>query len=628
MKAGKVQREMTRLTLSLLLFLFLLAPAWAQAPDLPQETEVSLEFRDYLTGEGMGALWDHFMRLPFARVLLSELKKETGLKVDRSWVNWLGDEFYFAVIRLEEESPISRVIRRGQLKTRYRDVRWGCQSLGEAIQEFTTQEQRLPKDFEELENSEHLYAGMPTAPEGVAYRYVVGAEGEFKVYTHFDEDAPIAEVGPPPSYTPEGGLEPAEMPDYSEGPLNFVLVAEVRRADKAKEVMQQLLPDSRKGFWRVGYFTLTLRDRWLVLTDNPSTLGPTLASLGGKGQGLSHTESYRRARAFYPQGPELFMFVDIEKILRHSRMSEIEEPIMKDAVAAVKTMSLASFIQPRKVTSDAVLEIRAEGDHPFVSLLEESGPKNYELLNSLPWDVANVYTLDLWQGHRLIRGLGQLHPMGDLGVAMGNQMLEQVTGHSLDSLRSIVDGEVLISYEQLDFLWIGLVSELKKDLSPAHTLPLTVGMRLKPGADVGALEERLEDFLGDEPESYEVAGVKVRRSEDGLFAVARAEQLLLVSGGGTFRLLEAVLQAHQQRKASLASLASTQVYFQGERGRRLLYVHQKVDWLYMMAKGLLLLMGADYRPAAEQVGIWRDIHSSVTVVPEGIRFRQVLYPAD
>ena len=110
--------------------------------------------------------------------------------------------------------------------------------------------------------------------------------------------------------------------------------------------------------------------------------------------------------------------------------------------------------------------------------------------------------------------------------------------------------------------------------------------------------------------------------------MARSGQLLLVSAGGTFRLLENILTAQQGRKPSLATLASTQDYFQGERGRRLGYVHQKLDWLYVMAKGFLLLMGADYRGLAEEVGIWRDVHSSMTVVPEGLRFRQVLYPAE
>ena len=91
------------------------------------------------------------------------------------------------------------------------------------------------------------------------------------------------------------------------------------------------------------------------------------------------------------------------------------------------------------------------------ALFEEAGPRKYEILSSLPWDVSNVYTFDLWQGHRLVQGVGRLHPMGDLGVAVGNQMLEQATGHTLDSLREIVDGEVLLSYEQLDFIWAALI---------------------------------------------------------------------------------------------------------------------------------------------------------------------------
>ena len=78
-----------------------------------------------------------------------------------------------------------------------------------------------------------------------------------------------------------------------------------------------------------------------------------------------------------------------------------------------------------------------------------------------------------------------------------------------------------------------------------------------------------------------------------------------------------MLDAAHGRKATLGTLDSWSRFTLSSRGRLLGFGHQKLDWVYSLTKGFLLLLGAEYRPLAVEIGKLRDYHSVITAVPDG-----------
>lgn len=158
--------------------------------------------------------------------------------------------------------------------------------------------------------------------------------------------------------------------------------------------------------------------------------------------------------------------------------------------------------------------------------------------------------------------------------------------------------------------------------APSHPprVPFTVAFRVSNEQARDALLEALQKQLGEAVKTTSMNGVDVVGREDGLLSYALRDDWFYISGGNTQRLLRNLLAAATGRKPSLTSLDSWAQFRAGKRGEVLAIGHQKVDALYSMVKGALLLMGPDFRPLAYELGGLRDYHSAAFLVPDGLLF--------
>jgi hypothetical protein len=149
-------------------------------------------------------------------------------------------------------------------------------------------------------------------------------------------------------------------------------------------------------------------------------------------------------------------------------------------------------------------------------------------------------------------------------------------------------------------------------------LPFTVAFQVTDQQARGAMVEALTKQLGEQTETKSVYGVEVLGRQDGLLSYALRDNWFYISGGNTQRLLRNLLAAATGRKPSLTSLDSWAQFRAGQRGEVIAISHQKVDAVYSIVKGFLLLLGPDFRPMADELGGLRDYHSAVFLVPDGV----------
>lgn len=169
-----------------------------------------------------------------------------------------------------------------------------------------------------------------------------------------------------------------------------------------------------------------------------------------------------------------------------------------------------------------------------------------------------------------------------------------------------------------------LETEPEVELSPRPAqpprVPFTAAFRVSNEQARGALLEALQKQLGEESKTTTMSGVDVVGRKDGLLSYALRDDWFYIAGGNTQRLLRNLLAAATGRKPTLTSLSTWARFRAGKRGEVLAIGHQKVDALYSMVKGALLLMGPDFRPLADELGGLRDYHSAAFLVPDGLLF--------
>ena len=143
-----------------------------------------------------------------------------------------------------------------------------------------------------------------------------------------------------------------------------------------------------------------------------------------------------------------------------------------------------------------------------------------------------------------------------------------------------------------------------------------------------AAENLLAPYMGDDVATESLYGVEIKKNQEGNLAYAVDGDWMYVSGGRTDRLMKHMLEAAHGRKKTLSSIDSWTRFTVGTKGRLIGFGHQKVDAIYSLVKGVLLLLGSEFRPAAVEVGRLRDYHSIMTAVPDGFMFTGEIVQGD
>jgi hypothetical protein len=106
---------------------------------------------------------------------------------------------------------------------------------------------------------------------------------------------------------------------------------------------------------------------------------------------------------------------------------------------------------------------------------------------------------------------------------------------------------------------------------------------------------------------------------DRSWAMARLPQRVLGTGFNSRRLFLRDIDCAAGRRPALSSLSTAQDFGSRIHGNAIVFTHQKVDWIYSIMKGLMLLFDSQARPEAEVIGRYRDTYAAVTVEAKGLR---------
>ncbi|MGE0495921.1 MAG: hypothetical protein AB7S38_42340 [Vulcanimicrobiota bacterium] len=605
---------------TILCLLGLMAPAWAQ---LPAESEMALSGRLAPPGTTLDQTYQRLMKYPLFRLARDTFEQELGVRISEDVLSWLGGEVHIAIVRSGEESPLSRYARRTNLRRDYDRVISEVGRVGNAIEDYQRENDKLPESLEVLE-PDYLYSPVDV-PEGVSFLYTVTPEGGFRVRTVFDPEATVAQAGPAPVY--EDGLIEPSYGNFEIGPLDFLLEIELKDPEAAKQGLGRLFGPAVDGFWRSPdadfALIMTIRGKWLLVADSPEAM--TAGARALTGPGLEALPEYVKARQSVLLRPDAFGFINFKAILAHWR-ADTPPPPMVEFVRAAPWLAVASRYTPDEVDAEILLALELPADGPLSELSSLHGQRHpFSLFEVAPWDSANLLVVDARKLYELVEIASHLDPMiGGLSAAFFEHG-EQMAGFNLvEWLQS--GGELLVSYERIDVLaaalatWFGRGSQMP--------FPVTLAARFPSTEARAAALDRLSGFFEDEPETYPLAGVTVHRSLGQDLAFCEAGENVLFSAGGTYRLLEQMLLASSGKKAPVASLDSFKAFQASAQGTQLLVSHQKVDWIYSVLKGVVLLLGAEFRPEAVELGRFRDHYMDISIEPTGLRVRSNIYATE
>jgi len=632
----------------LFLALWLTQPA-AAAP----ETEVYLRLH-FLTPAKARVKVAQWRRIPFMQWVLKEVEAATSLRLERDVLSWWQGNMQFGMVRTGAVSPLNLLYRKSQGTPEYDTVLDELRNLGAALDSYKLDKKKLPKTLAELV-PEYLES-LPEGP-GVTYGYSVEG-GLWTVRADLAADTPAARQGKPPVNSEKDGLDSETLPQLD--PIGLVLALDAYAPAEARRVLNRLdaaLPSLEAvgaERWKlsledVPILYLSVQDGWLVACDDEALLPNALAA-------LNVTNNPRNAFQVQtlPAADEFYAFADIQEIVAHSPDLPAES---RATLTSMRSLGITSRGAPQGALIPAEVELLA-----FLQMedraLEEFGTPTppTPLLNRINWDISDLVVVDLAQVYRLLEKAADAHPA--VGVFLTTVLAEAQRTLGMEVTREMLrDGSyrMLITYERIDVfaqfldMFDGLKDALGRRSHPVlsqveapseqpspspspdptpqpllHELAFMAGLEIQPGPLQEALWKGLLEALGPRPKFYRAAGeYRVDTSTDGKIAVARQSNLLLCAGGGSGRLIDRVLETTPT--TSLVALESCQQFRERLKGQELLFVHTKVDWLYSLAKGFMLLAGSDFRAEATAIGLWRDVYGALNLESEGVRFTAVLY---
>lgn len=520
---------------------------------------------------------------------------------------------------------------RDQWKRNTEEVR----SLADDLEvEFAESEDGYPAELQTYLDEVRYYE--PYLSDGVTYRYETLNDGkDFRLTMVFPDGSGFEDLGPPPVFSSSQG-HTNQTPTATPVPMNLVVGARILEKEKLRSLLTDMMGEPRDGFWRTEEdipFVVTIRGDWLVGSDRLENLGGFLKSLNGKAPGFSSTSAYQKvARNVDPESP-FFLFVNTPSLIKAgaSQMGEVEQKL----ASLVGPIGYAGVpYNESQFRLEVFVGIEAPADSQLQNFLtgsDEYSPEQAVDVSNIPWDVSNVFTVEYNNTKALFDSVLALFPEAESQMDMGEDVMLGMLGLDAEGgLDRLVEGSVLVSFERIDILALGIESALTSfeppdpdseeapgAENPLAFVPATFAAQMPLQSNRDALIRMLQPYLGD-PSTRDLFGVDMITSEDKAFSYAVDGNWFYLSGGRTDRLMRHLLEAAHGRKDSLSSIDSWSRFVVGRRGRLIGFGHQKVDPIYSLVKGFLLFMGSDFRPLATEIGKLRDYHSMGTIVPDGI----------
>lgn len=612
----------------------LVQAAWSQVPEAPRDCDIAVRLLPApspFTAEQEA----HMMEHPLYELIDRVAVKELGFEPFHDFRNSLEGTMVAGIVpRADGSSSLVEFFRDHDARRSHRSMISELDSLIADLDDYKNTEGKYPVDYQ-LYVDEHRYY-EPYLPYGVEYGYQALNEGEgFSLTVTYGDGADLARFGPPPSYR-SGEERKNWNPEKPPAPLNFVLAVKSRDLQLTRKISSQMMGEPRDGFWRSQLEGLpliaTVRGDWWLLADRTENMGPFLEALEGRAPGLSYNPDYREVGRYVDLDAPFTMFVNAPNMV-DSLMPMILEEGKLDPQLARMVGPMGYSVQSlggMQARIEVFVGVRPPEDTSLASFFAATENQDPEMdlnMGNVPWDAANVFALDLTAFKELLDASIALYPEAAREYDTGQDVVAGMLGLDAEAgFNKLLQGPALISFERIDFFLNGVAAFVDKMESESEgegdpvtsslgVMPVTVAARVPSSHNREAL---LKMLRGDDPGApTDLYGVEVYERGEGRIQYAQDGEWIYLSGGHTGRLMRNLLAAAKGRKETLSSLPSWTSFQLGRKGRFLGFGHQKLDPIYSIVKGLLLFMGADFRPMATEVGRLRDYHSVMTAVPDG-----------
>lgn len=425
--------------------------------------------------------------------------------------------------------------------------------------------------------------------------------------------------------------------------MDFVAAIKIRQAEGLRGMLREHLgePDSQ-GVWDADFglkdiprLKLRLGSEWLVAGDTRENLAAVEASVRNQVPGWGVRPAFRRVARQIDESSSLFLFVDTQVLIKS--MEPLKDVNPNDKLLASLPGPIGYAVVPYDYTQvriDVFCAVNPPPGSELESFFENTrggDPRSGLTAFNLPWDAANVFAVDYPCAKELLDATVALIPEVEQDYDRAQDMFAGYLGLDAEQgFDKLIGGRLILSVERIDtFLNIadayldasdGLIdssepSDSFKSLLPR--IPASFAFQMPVEANQTALIKGLRPYIGQAKAYKELFGVKLYQGKRKLVSYAQDGEWVYLAGGRTERLVRNMLKAAKGRKQSLGSLNSWASFSVRPKGRLLIYGHQKVDAYYSILKGLILVLGAEFRPIAQEFGRVRDYHSAATVIPDG-----------
>jgi len=151
------------------------------------------------------------------------------------------------------------------------------------------------------------------------------------------------------------------------------------------------------------------------------------------------------------------------------------------------------------------------------------------------------------------------------------------------------------------------------------TIPMLAGIELR---DSGRVRKLIDSLTGEKmsfvPHDYKDRKIYVAADESRAYA-SIGNFLYFEMGGKVPRKLEKAIDTIIDSRRSLASSKSFTRFEKRMSGTVVLIRHDKVDWLFAMLKGMVLLAGSDFREWAGTLGEFQDSWSALSLDEQEVK---------
>lgn len=634
-------------TRSGLIFLACVLPGWSQgepgwaAQRLPVSTEIYLEYQPRLVLNSEGPpLAERLRRSPLFRVAMNLLRSNAseGSQVEemmQSFPFWDG-RFMLAVARQGEYSPFESMYRAEEASRHRRQLRYAVDQAFEAVNLYRRYQKKFPKTVDDLIAKEHLSSA--DIPEGALLE--LKRQGKtISVVGRWQVDGRTLEMNAPGVSPPEAAL-PAPTVGFVVGvgcPDSARFNNWVSRWDAESE---ELSADG--DHWKMKVdgddYLIYFQQGWVYVTSQASLVAPLLAASPIAENLTTNPRFAEQTRQLRADDTEMWVFADVQDVLRSSPQLCLKAGWSGEQIL----LRSIGFASGGHLDAGGQLELQTRGFVQWDGVQNVTlGPAAAaDLARRVPPATETMYWFDVAGWVRLLDRVGGEFSGSRELIAKGWTELEKRLGFSLarESVAAgtqlYVYGEAIDTYantlEQFLRMVQGFMGSGSPDMSDIlefspSKVPIVAVLEMANADLAGRIQARLKERLGAGASSRKVEGVSYTSSQDGRCGWANINTTQFWANGYTERLLPRIFKAYGANARSLADVPSYQLFQRDRQGEQFFYAHHMVDREYAFVKGLLLVLGSDFRPEAEVFGHLRDAHMRMEVVPGGIRLRAGVY---